>query len=348
MVEDLYLVMLLVFTIYIVFMAAICAWLAGQKHRDPVGWGILGFLFGILALIALGLSPVRITSAGEVNEGESVRGKSADETPTLDDQLKKCPACAEMIKLEALKCRYCQHEFDADRVAEEVRRWQDEQAAADSRHEDEKLGAFAYEAGSLSREIESGNTEKTIRMITLYRSACPGALARAIRSRQIDVVRVLLELSNIQKALNLSIMYEGTPLHIAVKARDIDIVRVLVECGADVNKQSVCGQTPLHLAEQLGNQDIVQYLQGLGAKSIAPLSRRLFGATARLFKRKTDETTPTNLTASVDPDMIHYPCPTCGIVLAISREYAGLKGKCWKCGSSFKEPQNSNADLRSV
>ena len=33
------------------------AWLAAQKHRDPIGWFFLGLLFGPLALLAVGLAP---------------------------------------------------------------------------------------------------------------------------------------------------------------------------------------------------------------------------------------------------------------------------------------------------
>lgn len=33
---------------------------------------------------------------------------------------KKCPLCAEMVKLEATKCRYCGHEFDREEVNREI------------------------------------------------------------------------------------------------------------------------------------------------------------------------------------------------------------------------------------
>lgn len=44
---------------------------------------------------------------------------------SLDDGLKKCPSCAEFIKLEAIKCHFCGHPFDSvelDQVLEERRK----------------------------------------------------------------------------------------------------------------------------------------------------------------------------------------------------------------------------------
>ena len=38
----------------------------------------------------------------------------------LDTETKKCPMCAETIKLEALKCRFCGEEFDSGEVAKQV------------------------------------------------------------------------------------------------------------------------------------------------------------------------------------------------------------------------------------
>lgn len=40
-----------------IIMALACAWLAGQKGRDKITWGLLGLLLGLLALILIAASP---------------------------------------------------------------------------------------------------------------------------------------------------------------------------------------------------------------------------------------------------------------------------------------------------
>lgn len=77
-------------------LACICALIASAKDRSAIGWFILGFLFGPLAL----LFAAAMSSAPKVTH--------ATVHPT-----KKCPVCAEQVHVDALRCKHCQHEFGA-------------------------------------------------------------------------------------------------------------------------------------------------------------------------------------------------------------------------------------------
>jgi len=59
----------LLMTIYVaigiivwVVVALACAWLAGQKGRDKITWGLLGFILGFLALILIAVAPSKGTT----------------------------------------------------------------------------------------------------------------------------------------------------------------------------------------------------------------------------------------------------------------------------------------------
>ncbi|PLR48623.1 zinc ribbon domain-containing protein [Chimaeribacter arupi] len=68
------------------------ALIAQSKGRSFVAWWFYGFLLFIIALV----HSIVIKKDNKVIEQEMI-----------DDGMKKCPFCAELVRKEAVKCKHC-------------------------------------------------------------------------------------------------------------------------------------------------------------------------------------------------------------------------------------------------
>jgi hypothetical protein len=75
-----------------------------RKGGDPVGAFLLGAFLGVFGLIILAVSQPR---QKEIDRVARHRG------------LVRCPWCDELIRPEAIVCRYCGHDFDVAPSAHE-------------------------------------------------------------------------------------------------------------------------------------------------------------------------------------------------------------------------------------
>lgn len=96
-------------TLFLFWLAvAIVTGLAAQSRgRSFMAWFALGFVFSFLALVAV-LVMSRVETADDVDRlSQEIASKQG-----VSKLYRKCPACAEVVKREAAKCKHCQTPLD--------------------------------------------------------------------------------------------------------------------------------------------------------------------------------------------------------------------------------------------
>jgi hypothetical protein len=144
------------FIIYGIAFGALSAIAVKNKNRDQAGWFFIGLLFGVFGFIAALI-------VEKVDQTQS----SGSPTTHFDSssQTKKCPDCAEVVRLEARVCRFCHHRFSEEELASQV-------AAAEREHtnsrgtteEHEPTEGQKMDIEYLRTRFSNYSTEKLLRM----------------------------------------------------------------------------------------------------------------------------------------------------------------------------------------
>ena len=77
--------------------------IASKKGRSVIGWVLLGLLFGIFSFLVLIFLPANQQAV----EAQSLQG----------GQTKRCPYCAELVRREAIVCRFCGKDLEERRAS---------------------------------------------------------------------------------------------------------------------------------------------------------------------------------------------------------------------------------------
>lgn len=175
-----------------------CSYVAGQKNRDKGSWFLLGFLFSFLAFIALAAIPAIEVKPAFIADDEGVS--------------RKCPFCAEMVKREAIFCRFCQHDLppvEAKSIAEKI--------------------VNSAEVSSSTDELTLAKEKQVVRENDLRE------VNEKSQTEYLNAIRTALNDST-GKLINVFDAHGRTPLMNAIQRDDIESVKALLVAGAKTNQ----------------------------------------------------------------------------------------------------------------
>jgi hypothetical protein len=127
-----------------------------NKNRDQAGWFFIGVLFGIFGLIGALIV-------------DKIDGPQSSDSPVghfdPSSHTKKCPDCAEVVRLEAKVCRFCHHRFSDEEVASQMAAAEQEYKNFHEPPEQEEVTmGQKMDVDDLRRRFSSYSTEKLQRM----------------------------------------------------------------------------------------------------------------------------------------------------------------------------------------
>ncbi|MCS3664520.1 zinc ribbon domain-containing protein [Salinibacter ruber] len=143
--------------------------IASNKNRSAGGWGALGFLFGLfgfIAAIAIGEAEDDTRSSRRRSSQQKSSSSEKKQTPRNKEKQssaqgfdpenheKKCPDCAEYIKLEAQVCKHCGRRFSDEEVERQIEKRRSRVESGQQTEED-----------SETKEIDTEDLSKGMRYI---------------------------------------------------------------------------------------------------------------------------------------------------------------------------------------